>query len=340
MIAVSLTSRVRDAFGVEVPMRRVLEGPTVAALALLIEEASPRAAAAARPRASHPTTLVEIQGGDRTRTPFFTVHAAGGNVLSYYALATYLGRERAVYALQAPGLEGEEGEIFTRLEDLAASHVRAVRSAQPHGPYLLGGWSAGGTVAFEMAQQLRRVGEEVLLVALMDTYAPKTGDDLDEMRMLLWQAYRFKLSMGLEELARFTTYAEQLDYVLMRARAAGLIPEEVDQEQAHRLLDTELRILRAMLNYRPAVLDARLAYFRCLEGTDFGDFAELFPGINEIDHADAWRDYTMEPMTIHDIPGHHQAMMEEPGVRSLAERLREAIAEVETAAAAGTWSAP
>jgi thioesterase domain-containing protein len=313
----------------------VLESPTVAELGEAIEALLPEDAPALHGPREEAPTLVEIQAGDPARLPFFTVHAAGGNVLSYYNLARRLGRERPVYALQAPGLEGE-GQLFERIEDLAAHHVEAVRTAQPHGPYLVGGWSAGGAIAFEMAQQLRRAGEEVLLVALLDTYSPKSGELLDDVRMLLWQAVRYQVPVTLDELTPYATYEERVDHLIARARAAGILPPEVDEVQAQRMVATELRILRAILNYRPAVLDARLVYFRCLEGADIGaDYEELFPHVNQLDHPAAWRELSTEPMAVYDVPGEHAAMMEEPNVNVLAEHLAAVLAQVEAAATVG-----
>jgi thioesterase domain-containing protein/SAM-dependent methyltransferase/acyl carrier protein len=332
LVALSLTSRLRGELGVELSMRHILEAPTVEALAQLVERERARSLRTVRThRAQLPPTVVEIQPGDSARLPFFTVHAAGGNVLCYYELARHLKQERPVYALEAPGLDGER-TIFNRLEDLAAFHVGAVREFQPHGPYLLGGWSAGGTVAFEMAQQLRRLGERVLLVALMDTYAPKAGEHLDELGMLLWQAWRFRLTVTAEELELLGSYEERVDYLVRRGMESGVIPADVvDATQARRLLAIELSTLQAMLNYRPVVLDGELAYFRCEEGTDFGDFERLFPHVNQIDHAEAWREYSTRPMQVFVVPGHHQALMSEPGVAVLAQQLADRIASLELA---------
>ncbi|HSK75750.1 MAG TPA: amino acid adenylation domain-containing protein [Thermoanaerobaculia bacterium] len=325
----SLTAKIRDAWQVDLPLRVVLEAPTVSRLAAKVGEELARRAAQARVReTSH--TLVEIQAGRPEKLPFFTVHSAGGNVLRYYNLARHLGVDRPVYALQAPGVEQGDEKIFTRLEDLAAHHVAALRTLRPHGPYLLGGWSAGGTIAFEMAQQLHRMGEEVLLVALMDTYAPQVSEGFDELQMLLWQAWRFNIAMGPEDFEGLAGFDARLDRIVDLAFERGAIPPQVGRDQARRLLTVEMANLQAILDYRAEPYPGRLSYFRCTEGTDFGEFHRLFPRINEIDHVAGWTLFSPQPMPVFDIPGNHgTALMDELAVGVLARHLSECFAEVE-----------
>ncbi|HKV12992.1 MAG TPA: amino acid adenylation domain-containing protein [Thermoanaerobaculia bacterium] len=319
----SLTARIRDTWRVDLPLRLVLEAPTVAQLAAKVGAELDRRVRKTSQR------LVEIQPGHPEKVPFFTVHAAGGNVLCYYNLARHLGSDRPVYALQAPGVEQGEEEVFTRLEDLATHHVSALRTLRPHGPYLLGGWSAGGTIAFEMAQQLQRMGEEVLLVALMDTYAPQVSEGFDELQMLLWQAWRFNLSMTPEDFAGLPDLDAGLDRVVDLAMERGAIPPAFGRDQARRLLVVEMANLQAILDYRAEPYPGRLSYFRCTEGTDFGEFIRLFPRINEMDHAAGWTQFSSRSMPVFDIPGDHSALMDEPAVGILARHLGECFAEVE-----------
>ncbi|NJR75191.1 MAG: hypothetical protein HC773_19260 [Scytonema sp. CRU_2_7] len=92
----------------------------------------------------------------------------GGNILCYYQLAHHLGIDQPFYGLQSLGLYGES-QPYTRIEDMAAYYIEELRVVQPQGPYLLGGWSMGGIVAFEMATQLQKQGDKVALLALLDS---------------------------------------------------------------------------------------------------------------------------------------------------------------------------
>jgi thioesterase domain-containing protein len=106
-----------------------------------------------------------------SKTPLFCVHPGGGNVLTYRDLALRLGDDQPVYALQAQGLNGVEAPS-QRIEDMAAHYLHAIRTVQTDGPYLLAGLSTGGEIAWEMAQQLHAMDQEVGLLILFDTYGP------------------------------------------------------------------------------------------------------------------------------------------------------------------------
>ncbi len=157
LLAVRLFSQIETAFNVKLPLSTLFEAQTVEEFAHVLRRGNP---------ASAPTVIAIQPDGSRPR--FFCVHAAGGNVLIYRALSRHLGPDQPFYGLQAQGLDGER-PCLTRVEEMAALYVREIRKVQPHGPYLLGGYCLGGTIALEMAQQLRKEGESVALLALFDT---------------------------------------------------------------------------------------------------------------------------------------------------------------------------
>lgn len=115
-------------------------------------------------------TMIPIKPSG-SRPPFFCVPGGGGVVFPFYNLVPYIDPDQPIYGLQDPSLD-ESVEPFKRVEDLAAFYLERMRSVQPRGPYYLGGWSFGGAVAFEIAQQARRAGGEVGFVAIMDQLAP------------------------------------------------------------------------------------------------------------------------------------------------------------------------
>src|SRR5205085_1980189 len=114
----------------------------------------------------HSTTLVALQRLGN-RAPFFCVHGLGGEVLFLGKLARLLGPDQPFYACRMRGLNRDE-EPFLTIEEMAAHHLSELIRVQPEGPYYLGGYSLGGMVAFEMAQQLRRCGRDVALLAIID----------------------------------------------------------------------------------------------------------------------------------------------------------------------------
>src|SRR5206468_2224086 len=100
-------------------------------------------------------------------------HSEGGNVLEYYPLARSLGPDQPFYALQSELLNGQHAaagrSVTPKLEDLAARYIGEMRAIQPAGPYYVGGFCLGGYLAYEVARQLRAQGQEVPLVAVIQT---------------------------------------------------------------------------------------------------------------------------------------------------------------------------
>ena len=113
--------------------------------------------------------LVPLRSGG-TKCPLFLFHDGTGHVLAYVDLASKLSGENPVYGIRA---SDTENDCSTRLPDVFAKFVEDIRRVLPHGPYLLGGQYSGGLLAFEACQQLRRSGEAVRLIILIDTPFPK-----------------------------------------------------------------------------------------------------------------------------------------------------------------------
>ncbi len=117
-------------------------------------------------RARNGASLVAIQPHG-SRVPIFGIHPANGEVYFYHKLAPLLGPDQPVYGLRAMGLDGKT-EAISRIDDMASAYRREITLVQPHGPYVIVGRCAGSRVAYELAQQLRRSGEAVALLCLID----------------------------------------------------------------------------------------------------------------------------------------------------------------------------
>jgi len=142
-----------------------------APLSALYDASTPRMLASVLSRGSRAEDWQSLVAINRSgnRPPLFLAHAAEGNVLLYRSLAAHLGADQPVFGLQSADLDGRS-PVDGRFEHVARQYIHEIRQVQPHGPYMLGGYCLGGTLALEMARQLIESGETVGLVALIEIY--------------------------------------------------------------------------------------------------------------------------------------------------------------------------
>jgi thioesterase domain-containing protein/acyl carrier protein len=157
-LAVHLFAQIENVFHVKLPLATLFDAPTIRELAGILHRGATE---------SGWSPVVPIQTAG-SRPPFFCIHGAGGVVLIYRDLARQLGEDQPFYGIQAQGLDGS-APVLTEVEKMASLYAGAIQRLQPHGPYFLGGYCAGGTIAYEVAQQLQARGEEVAFLALFDT---------------------------------------------------------------------------------------------------------------------------------------------------------------------------
>ena len=168
--AIALILEIEREIGIELPSTILFDAPTPAQLAAMIT---------ARIALSSP--IAELRHGDGG-TPLFIVHGLGGSVMELAALAHRLDTTAPIYGIQAKGLHEHEAPLAT-VEEMAACYIPLLRSAQPHGPYRLAGYSMGGLVALEMAQRLQNEGETIDLLMMLDTAQPRRPTASQWMRM-------------------------------------------------------------------------------------------------------------------------------------------------------------
>ena len=164
LLAVALAEQIERAFGARLPLATIFEASTPRALAELLGEGRP---------SQRFENLVPLKPYG-SRPPLFAVTAGDGNVVGFGPLAKHISADQPLYALQPSGLDGVSA-IDRGIEAMAARCVEEIKSVQPHGPYLLAGRCNGSSVAFEIAQQLHRNGDEVAMLASIDSDPPHAG---------------------------------------------------------------------------------------------------------------------------------------------------------------------
>jgi thioesterase domain-containing protein/glycosyltransferase involved in cell wall biosynthesis len=257
--------------------------------------------------AGGPSPLIAIEPAG-TRRPLFLVHPIDGGVSCYAPLARQLGPEQPLFAFRAVGLDD--------MVPMAACYVAALRDRQARGPYLLGGWSFGAMVAFEMARQLMAVGEEVALLALFDSMAP-----LDGLR-----GEAFDLEAGDQEL--FDRWARDLlgdsvptdepedkpELVLAELKRRQLVSERSGLADLRSHLELYRAHRRALRSYQPGPYAGSIALFRTA-----GVQTRLFPEVDEVTLG--WPVLVTGRIDVQVVPGNHVTMLAEPHVRELAAAL-------------------
>ncbi|MFP2902226.1 alpha/beta fold hydrolase, partial [Corallococcus sp. 4LFB] len=304
LLALRLMAAIREHTGQMIPMAALFQHSTVEQLARRVSQEA----------TALPPNLVRLDAGTSSARPLFLVHGGGGSVLGYSELVRQLGNDRPVYGLSASGLDG--GALPpASIEALARDYLAQVRTVQPRGPYLLGGWSFGGLVALEMARQLQLTGEPVELLALMDSTVPTpqprpAPDPLGMLALfartlgLPWQ----ELSLDLDRLRRLEG-REQLAYVLEQLRSAPANDLGLDLDGAAHLFALHSRLYDAQRGYVP--------------GGGYSGPTLLFQAATARTASGEpdWSTWLTGSVTRYEVPGDHYTMLSAPHASTVAERL-------------------
>jgi thioesterase domain-containing protein/acyl carrier protein len=313
LLAVRLMARVQQELGRQLPVATLFQNATIERLASVLRR---------EPEAAGPSSsLVTLQRGEPGRRPLFLVHPAGGDVLCYVDLVRRLGVEQPCFGLRAAGLDGEQPPR-TEVEAMAAHYSGLIRTAQAEGPYLLGGWSIGGVVAFEIARQLRDQGEEVTLLALIDSHAPDGSDQElpDDLTLLAGLAMDLglrldRLPIDREHLQRLAP-DDRLAYLLEEAKQARAVPPDLELAQLRRLFDVYRSNARAVMTYCPRPYSGPVTLFAARDRRE-GIEASL-----------GWSTLAAQGLAVHEVSGDHLSIVREPNVGAVAGEIARVLGEI------------
>ena len=317
LLAVQLAARLRSRLGRTVPTAVLLRHATVERLAAVLRQDE------GPPLPRSPLVELSPASGQAGGPPLFLVHPIGGEILSYVHLARRLGG-RSVWGVQAPELEDLAPET---IEERAAVYLRAVREVQPAGPYLLGGWSLGGVLAFEMARQLTGGGEAVEAVLLIDSPAPGAGGPARPLTDAeLADAFVLDLAgvLGIDEpggLDLGSGLASDLGRLAEQAGRAGLLPPGFDAAELERRFRRYAALRRALERYAGGPCASRLVLLK----------AATRPAGMVLPEDLGWGRLAMTtatasaPVEVHELDGDHYTLLREPGVERLAALVRERL---------------
>jgi acetoacetyl-CoA synthetase len=157
-----LFSEIAQEYGRDLSPLTIYQAPTIAELASVLEKPEP-------PRLK---PCVRLKAGNQS-PPIFLVPGLGGSVMEFFQLVSHIESRHPVFGMQSRGMDGVD-KPFERIEDLAQFFLDAIGRLQPIGPYILIGYSLGGLVTLEMARRLSEKGENVALLAMVESYPHAT----------------------------------------------------------------------------------------------------------------------------------------------------------------------
>jgi len=321
LLAVRLLSEIHNDLGKNLPLATFFAAQTIKQLATVLEQDG---------KLSSWSFLVLIQADVKSKkSPLFCIHAVWGNVLFYRKLADYLPQNQPVYGLQAKGLDGIT-RPSTSVPEMAANYIEAIRSVQPHGPYYLVGYSFGSIVAFEIARQLHIQEQEVAMLGIIDTSAPSFYQSSSIRanvnilsKLLTPSTHHLRNLLRLNSVEQVNYIAEKVQWHLTVGSFSFLYRSYLRYIKrsllALRLIDINLANSKANKMYLASSFPGKLTLFRCnsqeLKLTNSADLS--------------WGNLALGGVEIHEIPGQHTTIMEEPDVRYLAEKLSLCLAKAQ-----------
>ncbi|WP_156890233.1 non-ribosomal peptide synthetase [Burkholderia pseudomallei] len=302
LLAVRMVARVHDVLGVEVPLRALFADPVLHVFASAVARASTRQAS---------SNLVAFRSAG-TAAPLFFIHSGLGEIGFVGDLLPGIAPEIPVYGFAAVGFLAGETPHAT-IEEMAAQYVDAMRRVQPHGPYRLVGWCAGGNIAFEMAHQLIAADETVEFLCMIDS---PTSAPIDRSVTACVLA---RIPDDIPEALRTRLHAlgDAFDVrgMLHACQAAGMLPIDLPTGLMERHVAVQYAIKHAKLNYVPPRLPVDVIHF----------VAQDEPMWRNGWAMDGWHDVADRVICL-PASGDHMTMVAAPHAEQLGRRITEALA--------------
>ena len=214
---------------------------------------------------------------------------------------------------QAQGVDGRLLALTT-IEAMATQYVEAIRTVHPNGPYQLAGYSGGGLIAMEMAQQLKKDGAQVSLVAMIDTLAPSAaGRNISVLRKLwLTRHWSMKFALAWPERRRSARVRRALGRLALEKLANGetLTPELIEPHLYQSFVSAQAR-------YVPTPYEGKVVIYRANQC--YTPYIHAGPTLG-------WKEHVLGEIRFVEIDGSHVTMMSDPGLSVLIEHFRSELA--------------
>ncbi|MGE5437121.1 MAG: non-ribosomal peptide synthetase [Syntrophothermus sp.] len=314
LLAATMFAKIEEVMKIKLPLAVLFTSSTIQKLAEVIRK---------KDYTNLWSSLVPIQP-DGSKIPLFLVHGAEGNVLLYRELSQYLGPDQPVYGLQSQGLDGLK-DFNPKFEEVASFYIKEIKKLQPEGPYLLGGYCLGGTIAYEMAQQLKDKGEKVALLAMLETYNIQANPEalkfpikyLHKVQNVFFHLNNF-LRASSKARMEFVKQKSETTKFRLKVRYENLVAKitnnkELEDKYPH-LLVQKINDL-AQEKYNPKAYNGNITLFK--PTMDFVGFNDPYYG---------WKNLVPK-IEVHPLKISPRGMLVEPFVQELAQKLKIEIEE-------------
>ncbi len=262
----------------------------------------------------HPLLAALKPTGDDT--PIFMVHPPGGIVVCYRELARYLPTTQPLWALRSRGLHGAE-KLPETIEEMAADYLSALKTVQPKGPYIVGGWSLGGLIAYEMAKQLLDSGEQLERLVFLDTTIPEGAADCVPLAEQVNVGLEYGIELTLDQLGELSP-EEQLPLLHDHADKLGILAAQSAPEVIERVLSDLQSLFHHHVTlsrrYRLKPLKTKLLLLR----------PEEVPFDLKVTEDRGWR-HLISDVEVRFVPGHHHSMVQAPHVKRMADVIGQSL---------------
>jgi amino acid adenylation domain-containing protein len=282
--ALSLIEKIEKQYNCSLSLNQIYHTRTPIQLAKFIKESS-------YPKSESPLVLLNTKG---ELPPIFFIHPVGGTIFCYIPLASQFENQQLLYAIQDPALMKLDGYEFNTLEEMASYYLTEIRKIQAEGPYYIGGYSMGGTIAFEIAHQLQRSGEKINFLALLDSWAVFT----DQFRDKHFFAEKMRAQLGSIE-----------------KKLKSSISLNIDS-----MLSSQWSRMQLLLKYKPKILSCKITLFKA---------EKLLPEYEIINNSsNHWYQYSNLPIECYTTPGDHDTLMLVPNINVLSKNLLACLAKI------------
>ena len=314
--AVRIMGLIREVFGLALSIGDIWQHPQLESLAQVI---------ANRDTGKPFDTLVSISNQGQGQ-PCFMVHPAGGNVLCYSELGQRLSRP--LLAFQAPGVDGQQLPPES-IAEFASAYVERINQVQPSGSLLLGGWSSGGLIAYEMASQLLAQGRTIEGLVILDSPPPSVHTPVNEQQLFDW--FLGDLNLDPATLAQLRQQVAPLADTDARLRlaqaslAATGHPLGGDLEQLATIYRVFSNIVHASRRYQAMPLPIPLLHLRATQGV----VPEFAPHPHGASADWGWSHTCTGAVTGLEVDASHYSILLEPALGVVVEHIERWLAALE-----------